>query len=62
MEELEWMATRAFNRSVDLYCGREDEACKRWSEKALGIAHCCGDGGALEKLLQSRLLKLTWDN
>ncbi len=37
-EELEWLATTAFNRAVDFYCASDDDGCKRWAEKALTLA------------------------
>lgn len=60
-EELDWIATKSFNHAVDLYCNGQDEACKNWVGKALNIAHFCDDGGALERLLQSKLLGLKFD-
>lgn len=57
-EELEWMATTAFNRAVDFYCAGDDEIAKDWAGKALNIAQHCSDEGSLERLLQSKLLEL----
>ncbi|KAI9856788.1 MAG: hypothetical protein M1824_005259 [Vezdaea acicularis] len=37
-EELEWLSTTAFNRGVDFYCASDDESCRRWAEKAIGVA------------------------
>lgn len=59
-EELEWMATTAFNRAVDLYCADDDQTAKDWAGKALNIAQYCSDGGSLERLLQSKLLELNF--
>ncbi|KAF8863587.1 SPO22-domain-containing protein [Acephala macrosclerotiorum] len=61
-EELEWVATRAFNHAVDLYCTGEDEGCKNWADRALNIAHYCADEGSLERLLQSKLMGLKFDS
>lgn len=61
-EELEWIATRAFNHAVDLYCTGEDEGCKNWADRALNIAHYCVDEGSLERLLQSKLMGLKFDS
>ncbi|KAG0646199.1 Sporulation-specific 22 [Hyphodiscus hymeniophilus] len=60
--ELEWVATRAFNHSVDLYLAKNDEGCKDWAGQALNIAHCIPDGGALERLLQSKWAGLNFDS
>ncbi|KAH7351006.1 meiosis protein SPO22/ZIP4 like-domain-containing protein [Rhexocercosporidium sp. MPI-PUGE-AT-0058] len=57
-DELEWMATTAFNRAVDFYCAGDDEIAKDWAGKALNIAQYCSDEGSLERLLHSKLLEL----
>lgn len=57
-EELEYIATTAFNHAVDFYCLGEDTACKSWAEKAISIAGFCGDRGALQGLLQEKLVGL----
>jgi hypothetical protein len=58
LEELEYVATTAFNRAVDYYCTGEDEACRRWAGKAVGVAGFCADGGGLRGLLQEKLVGL----
>jgi hypothetical protein len=60
-EELEWMATTAFNRAVDFYSSEKDEDCKIWADRAINIAHFCTDNGALEALLQDKYLGLNFD-
>jgi hypothetical protein len=60
-EELEWVATRAFNHAVDLYCSGDDDGCKKWAAQSLNIAHFCPDGGVLESLLQSKYAGLKFD-
>ncbi|RKF74152.1 Sporulation-specific protein 22 [Golovinomyces cichoracearum] len=60
-EELEWIATRAFNYAVDLYCCHDDERCLNWSGKALNIAQYCMDNGALKRTLQNKLVKMKLD-
>ncbi|RDL39259.1 uncharacterized protein BP5553_03599 [Venustampulla echinocandica] len=60
-EELDWIATKSFNHAIDLYCNGQDEACKTWVGKALNITHFCDDGGALERLLQNKLMGLKFD-
>ncbi len=61
-EELDWIATKAFNHAVDLYCSGDDKGCKNWAYKALSIAHFCNDDGALEELLQTKLAGLKFDS
>ncbi|KAI9055545.1 hypothetical protein LZ554_000492 [Drepanopeziza brunnea f. sp. 'monogermtubi'] len=60
-EEIEWVAAKAFNHAVDFYCAGEDERSKNWADKALNIAQHCADGGALVRLLQSKLVELKFD-
>ena len=59
-EELEWIATTAFNRAIDFYCLGNDGKCRDWSGKAVNIASFCPDNGALQSLLQEKLLGLNW--
>ncbi|TVY49609.1 hypothetical protein LOCC1_G000373 [Lachnellula occidentalis] len=59
--ELDWIASKAFNHAVDLYCGGQDIACKNWASKALNIAHYCADNGALERLFQTKYAGLKFD-
>ncbi|KFZ02357.1 hypothetical protein V500_00246 [Pseudogymnoascus sp. VKM F-4518 (FW-2643)] len=58
LEELEYVATTAFNRAVDYYCTGEDDACRRWAGKAVEVAGFCADGGGLRGLLQEKLVGL----
>ncbi|MCJ1468724.1 hypothetical protein MMC07_007354 [Pseudocyphellaria aurata] len=60
-EELEWLATTAFNKAVDFYCASQTVECRRWAEKALSIAELIIDGEALHELLQTKFMGLTWD-
>ncbi|TVY43916.1 Sporulation-specific protein [Lachnellula subtilissima] len=59
--ELDWIASKAFNHAVDLYCGGQDIDCKNWASKALNIAHYCADNGALERLFQTKYAVLKFD-
>ncbi|KAL8759175.1 MAG: hypothetical protein Q9199_000933 [Rusavskia elegans] len=61
VEELEWVATTAFNRAVDFYCTSQDAICRRWAEKAMSLAILSDDDGQLHRLLQAKYLGLTWD-
>lgn len=59
-EELEWLATTAFNRAIDFYCTSQDQPCRLWAEKALTLSNLCEDGGALHEVLQEKYLGLSW--
>lgn len=37
-DELEWLASTAFNHAVDLYCAGQVEQCREWAERALNLA------------------------
>jgi hypothetical protein len=60
-EELDWIATKAFNHAVDLYLGQQEEACKVWASKAINVAHFVDDRGNLEQFLQEKLAGLLLD-
>ena len=60
-EELEWVATTAFNQAVDFYCTSQDASCRQWAEKAVSLADLNDDNGRLHRLLQEKFLGLTWD-
>ena len=60
-EELEWLATTAFNRAMDFYLASADEDCRRWAGKAIEIAdEVKYNQGALGRLLRENLNKLPW--
>jgi hypothetical protein len=59
-EELEWMATTAFNHAIDCYSAHEMERAKDWAAKAINLAHYCNDS-RLEEILQSKYLRLRFD-
>ena len=61
-EEMEWLATTAFNRAVDFYCASQDAECRRWAEKALRLGRAVPDGGRLGELLQEKFLGLAWES
>ena len=60
-EEIEWLATTAFNRSVDMYCASDDDGCRLWAEKALGLAQTSDETDSLYRTLQGRYSGLRWD-
>jgi hypothetical protein len=59
-DEIQWMATVAFNRAVDFYIASEEGDCRRWAEKAIELAdlgeHECV---TLKKLLRENYGKLS---
>lgn len=66
-EELEWLATVAFNRAMDFYLVSADEECRRWARKAIEVADLvdgcsiAGNGAGasvLGRLLRGNLAKL----
>lgn len=59
-EELEWMATTAFNHAIDCYSAHEVVRAKDWAAKAINLAHYCKDG-RLEGILQDKYLRLSLD-
>lgn len=59
-EELEWLATTAFNRAVDFYLESADRESRQWAEKALDLATVMRDGG-LKRVLRSKAEELEWD-
>lgn len=59
-EELEWLATTAFNRAVDFYLESVDAESRRWVQKALDLAAMMRDGG-LKRVLKSKAEELQWD-
>ncbi|KAI9644262.1 Transcription factor [Ciborinia camelliae] len=61
-QELDWLATKSFNYAIDLYSADQDEACKRWAEKAIRVAGYCADNGNLERLLRERVGGLRFDS
>jgi hypothetical protein len=62
-EELEWIATTAFNRAIDFYCANDDQACKDWVEKALAVSEelVDVDNGDTKRLLKENYLALGLD-
>ncbi|KAK3387485.1 meiosis protein SPO22/ZIP4 like-domain-containing protein [Podospora didyma] len=57
-EELEWMATTAFNHAIDYYSARENDLAQQWATKAINLSHYRDDEGSLERLLQEKFLRL----
>ncbi|ROV97146.1 hypothetical protein VMCG_07448 [Cytospora schulzeri] len=60
-EELEWFASAAYNHSIDLWGRHDNEGCRWWAQRAMGIAHYCEDGGRLEAMLRDRFDGLRLD-
>ncbi|KAL3489865.1 meiosis protein SPO22/ZIP4 like-domain-containing protein [Aspergillus germanicus] len=59
-EELEWLATTAFNQAVEFFSISADEKCQRWARKAVALTDYIKvyDGGKLGSLLRGNLAKL----
>ena len=61
-EELEWLATTAFNRAIDFYLASDDAVSRRWCEKAFEIAALMNDHGTLGGVLREKYACLKWDD
>ncbi|KAL5340752.1 meiosis protein SPO22/ZIP4 like-domain-containing protein [Aspergillus crustosus] len=58
-EELQWIATTAFNRAVEFFLVSADGDCQRWAGKAIALADLIGeDKGKLGRLLRANRAKL----
>lgn len=60
-QEIDYLATKAFNYAIDLYSKDQDEKCRDWAGKAILLAGFTGDEGNLERLLRERWAGLKWD-
>lgn len=50
-DELQWLATTAFNKAVDFLTSGEHQATEQWMEAALDLARYAADNGSLHALL-----------
>lgn len=59
-DELQWLATTAFNRAVEFFLVSADEECRRWAGKAIALADLISgdDGCELGRLLRRNLARL----
>ncbi|RDW90401.1 uncharacterized protein DSM5745_02176 [Aspergillus mulundensis] len=58
-DEVQWLATTAFNRAVEFFLISADGDCRRWAGKAIGLADLIGDDrGELGRLLRKNFAKL----
>ncbi|OJJ01545.1 hypothetical protein ASPVEDRAFT_150369 [Aspergillus versicolor CBS 583.65] len=59
-DELQWLATTAFNRAVEFFLVSADGECRRWAGKAIALADSISgdDGSELGRLLRRNLAKL----
>jgi hypothetical protein len=58
-DELEWLATTAFNQAVDFYLASRDKDCQRWGQRAIELAGLMHDDqGTLAKLLREKFAGL----
>ncbi|KAG8627159.1 hypothetical protein KVT40_004642 [Elsinoe batatas] len=51
-EELEWLASTAFNTAVDRFCVSDEDGCRVWAEAALNLAHKASGVGATGLYMQ----------
>jgi hypothetical protein len=56
--ELEWLATTAFNHSVDYYLQDNDERCRKWANQAFILAQWLDDDGVLRTHLMEKFASL----
>ena len=66
-EELEYLATTAYNQAIDFHCEQEKEKSQTWAEMAMSVAELLknvegGDGGALFDLLGKKWSALRWED
>ena len=60
-DELQWLATMAFNKAVDALLSNETGECSVWAEAALELARFAADNGALHAhLTQKREQASRW--
>ncbi|KAL4910103.1 hypothetical protein BDW74DRAFT_144441 [Aspergillus multicolor] len=58
-DEVQWLATTAFNRAVEFFLVAADADCKRWAGKAIALADLIGDDrGETGRLLRRNYAKL----
>lgn len=60
-DELEWLATSAYDRAIDFYMANNDQLCRRWVASAVALAEQVDDGGMLVGLLRERSALLVAD-
>lgn len=68
-EELEWLASTAFNRAVDFYLAGQDADCKCWVDRALELAALLAGNGrgsqggrSLLDVLREKYEGLVWED
>ena len=57
-EELQYMASIAFNEGIDWFAGGGEEQSRQWAAAATRLAEMCGDGGKLRGIMASRFVLL----
>ncbi|KAG7115783.1 hypothetical protein HYQ44_007525 [Verticillium longisporum] len=60
-EEVQWLATVAWNHAVDYWRLRNDEECKLWAQLVLELVQYAADGGHLGQQIQEHYAKLELD-
>lgn len=56
--ELNWLATTAFNHGIDYFLQGDDKTCTEWAQRAFTLAQWIDDDGALRDLLMERYATL----
>lgn len=64
--EAEWLAATAFNHGIEFFCAGDDQRCRLWCDKALGLAKVvekgsAGKEGGLYGTLMGKYRSLFWD-
>jgi len=57
-DEIEWLASTAFNHAVDLRCASDREGCRVWGERALNLAKTVSGDNALYNQMSGLWLRL----
>ena len=57
-EEVEWLATTAYNHALDCYGALLDDKAREWASKAVALAHYCNDGGTLTGMMHAKLAEM----
>jgi hypothetical protein len=50
----------SYNHAVDYYLQENDDKCKIWAEKGIGISQWAEDGGRLRGQLMEKYSGLVW--
>lgn len=62
VEELTWLATTAFNRSIDCLGAGDLHSCRKWADAAVDLARQADDNGGLHADLSGRRSRMGLEN